>query len=152
MLRVECLTLICLRLIYSIATTLRLPKHSCIKEEETWMVECLVELVNVGGWRSDNGTFRAGYLNQLARMMAYKVLGCNVHASTIDSRIKLLKRMFRVLAKMRNLTCSGFQWNDEEKCIITEKKCSTIGSRCNISNLNYYCTIITNSLTIYYCT
>ncbi|KAA0033168.1 putative nuclease HARBI1 [Cucumis melo var. makuwa] len=56
----------------SIATTLRLPKHSCIKEEETWMVECLVELVNVGGWRSDNGTFRAGYLNQLARMMAYK--------------------------------------------------------------------------------
>uniref|UniRef100_A0A9I9EG29 Retrotransposon protein n=1 Tax=Cucumis melo TaxID=3656 RepID=A0A9I9EG29_CUCME len=29
---------------HSIATTLRLPKHSCIKEEETWMVECLVEL------------------------------------------------------------------------------------------------------------
>ncbi|KAA0036528.1 retrotransposon protein [Cucumis melo var. makuwa] len=34
-------------------STLRLPKHSWTKEEEA----SLVELVNTGGWRSDNGTF-----------------------------------------------------------------------------------------------
>ncbi|KAA0055438.1 retrotransposon protein [Cucumis melo var. makuwa] len=86
----------------------RLPKHSWTKEEEASLIECLVELVNAGGWRSGNGTFRPEYLNQLERMMAFKILGCNIHASTIDSRIKLMKRMFHALAEMRGPTCSGF--------------------------------------------
>uniref|UniRef100_A0A9I9E5K4 Retrotransposon protein n=1 Tax=Cucumis melo TaxID=3656 RepID=A0A9I9E5K4_CUCME len=72
------------------ASSSRLPKHTWIKEEEA----SLVELVNAGGWRSDNETFHPGYLNQLARMMAFKIPGCNIHASTFDSRIKLMKRMF----------------------------------------------------------
>ncbi|KAA0064213.1 retrotransposon protein [Cucumis melo var. makuwa] len=63
------------------ASTSRLPKHSGTKEEEA----DLVELVNAGGWRFDNRTFHLGYLNQLVRMMAFKILSCNVHASTIES-------------------------------------------------------------------
>ncbi|KAA0047697.1 retrotransposon protein [Cucumis melo var. makuwa] len=51
----------------------RLPKHSWTKEEEAGLVKCFVELVNAGGWRSDNGTFHPGYLNQLARMMVFKI-------------------------------------------------------------------------------
>ncbi|TYK03073.1 retrotransposon protein [Cucumis melo var. makuwa] len=51
----------------------RLPKHNWTKEEEAGLVECLVELVNADGWRSDNGTFQPEYLNQLARMITFKI-------------------------------------------------------------------------------
>ncbi|TYK02751.1 putative nuclease HARBI1 [Cucumis melo var. makuwa] len=63
-------------------------KHSSArntKEEEAGLVECLVELVNGGGWRSDNGTFHPGYLNQLARVMAFKILEKEVFDDWVKS-------------------------------------------------------------------
>ncbi|TYK19092.1 retrotransposon protein [Cucumis melo var. makuwa] len=43
------------------ASSLRLPKYNWTKEEEAGLIVCLVELVDTGGWRSDNGTFRPEY-------------------------------------------------------------------------------------------
>ncbi|KAL0559059.1 hypothetical protein IC582_003648 [Cucumis melo] len=67
------------------ASSSRLPKHNWTKEEKAGLVECLMEFVNTGGWRFDNGTFRLGNLNQLARMMALRIPSSSIHASTIDS-------------------------------------------------------------------
>ncbi|TYJ97298.1 retrotransposon protein [Cucumis melo var. makuwa] len=44
------------------STSNRAPRHVWMKEEEGTLVECLMELVSMGGWKSDNGTFRPGYL------------------------------------------------------------------------------------------
>ncbi|KAL0546352.1 hypothetical protein IC582_016260 [Cucumis melo] len=60
--------------------------------------------------------------------MAFKIPGCNIHDSTIDSRIKLMKKMFHALAEMRGLMCSGFGWNDEKNVLSQRKKSSMIGS------------------------
>ncbi|KAA0045644.1 retrotransposon protein [Cucumis melo var. makuwa] len=61
------------------STSNRAPRHVWTKEEEGTLVECLMELVSMGGWKSDNGTFRPGYLAQLVRMMAENLPGCQSH-------------------------------------------------------------------------
>ena len=47
---------------FELTSSSRAPKHVWTKEEETTLVECMVELVSAGGWKSDNGMFRRGYM------------------------------------------------------------------------------------------
>ena len=48
--------------ILSMTTSFRAPKHVWTKKKDGTVVECLVELVFVDGWKLDNGTFRPGCL------------------------------------------------------------------------------------------
>ncbi|KAL4032664.1 hypothetical protein IC575_005745 [Cucumis melo] len=56
------------------STSNRAPRHVWTREEEGTLVECLMELVSMGGWKSDNGTFRSGYLAQLSHPAAKGLL------------------------------------------------------------------------------
>ncbi|KAL0545822.1 hypothetical protein IC582_015718 [Cucumis melo] len=58
----------------SMSTSNRAPRHVWTKEEEGTLVECLIDLVSMGGWKSDNGTFRPGYLAQLSHPAAKRLL------------------------------------------------------------------------------
>ncbi|TYK26893.1 retrotransposon protein [Cucumis melo var. makuwa] len=77
------------------STSTRAPRHVWTKEEESTLMKCLMELVSMGGWKSDNGTFQPGYLAQLIHMMAEKLPGCRVRATTSHRTAKgLLSKPF----------------------------------------------------------
>lgn len=69
MLHTFCLVLVtsltCLRIFTSMTTSFRALKHIWTKEKELSLVECLVDLVSAGGWKSGNSTFRRGYRVEL---------------------------------------------------------------------------------------
>ncbi|XP_038981116.1 uncharacterized protein LOC120110364 [Phoenix dactylifera] len=89
--------------------------------EDAKLVEVLVELVNRKGWRGDNETFRSGYLQQLERLMEEKLPGCGLRATPhIESWVKLLKKQYNAVTEMLETNCSGFGWDDINKCVTCE--------------------------------
>ncbi|KAL0539765.1 hypothetical protein IC582_023981 [Cucumis melo] len=80
---------------WHMSTSTRAPRYAWTKEKDGTLVECLMELVLMEEWKSDNDTFRLGYLAQLICMMAEKLPGFRVRATTvIDYKIKTLKWTF----------------------------------------------------------
>lgn len=79
--------------------------------------------MNSSGWKANNGTFRAGYLQQLEKMIETKLPGCGLRAQPhIESRVKILKRQYFALVEMLGSSASGFGWNDKDKCIVCDNQ------------------------------
>uniref|UniRef100_A0A9I9E5D9 Retrotransposon protein n=1 Tax=Cucumis melo TaxID=3656 RepID=A0A9I9E5D9_CUCME len=69
--------------------------HRRIIIEDEVLVECLLQLVEKGGWRADNGTFKLGYLVQVQKLMKEKIPGSNIQVTpNLESRVKILKKQY----------------------------------------------------------
>ncbi|KAM6601316.1 hypothetical protein CsatA_020925 [Cannabis sativa] len=98
-------------------------KHQWTAFEDSKLVECLLCLINNGNWKSNNGsTFKNGYLQQLEKLLHEKIPRCELKAHPhIDSRIKILKKQCHAISDMLGDSANRFEWNAEEKCIVSDK-------------------------------
>ncbi|KAJ8768155.1 hypothetical protein K2173_021095 [Erythroxylum novogranatense] len=89
-------------------------------DEDVVLVSCMVNLHNVETYNADTG-FKAGYLNELERMVATKLPNSNLKARPhIESRIKTLKEEWSIIYDMVKKDTSGFGWDSERKMVTAE--------------------------------
>lgn len=76
-------------------------KRQMTKVKDAQLVECVLQLKDIVNWRTDNNTFKVGYLTQLEKMMEKKLPGHELKAMPhIKSRVKLLKRQYSAINDM----------------------------------------------------
>ncbi|MFQ6654431.1 hypothetical protein Gotur_025420 [Gossypium turneri] len=74
-------------------------KRKWVPEEDAALVSYMVDLHNVGTFNGDTG-FKAGYLNELERMLQKALPNAMLKAKpNIESRVRLLKREDRATRK-----------------------------------------------------
>ncbi|XP_026662506.2 uncharacterized protein LOC113463064 [Phoenix dactylifera] len=97
-------------------------KRIWTKTEDAKLVECLIKVVNAGGWKGDNGIFRPGFHQHLERMMEKKLPGCRLRGNPhVENHVKLLKKQYNAIAEMLGPNCLEFGWNDRDKCVVADK-------------------------------
>ncbi|XP_038889264.1 uncharacterized protein At2g29880-like [Benincasa hispida] len=99
----------------------KMTKHIWTKVEDARLVESLLQLVETG-WQADKETFKPGYLQQLQCLFTEKIPSCSIRLSTIECKVRFLKRQYCAIVEMLSNACNGFGWNDEFKCVQVEKE------------------------------
>ncbi|PPE01605.1 hypothetical protein GOBAR_DD01392 [Gossypium barbadense] len=96
-------------------------KRKWVPEEDAALVSCMVDLHNVGTFNADTG-FKAGYLNELERMLQKVLPNAMLKAKpNIESRIRLLKREWSIVYDMLNgQNNSGFGWDEHRQLVVAE--------------------------------
>ncbi|XVF44655.1 hypothetical protein PTKIN_Ptkin02bG0141300 [Pterospermum kingtungense] len=90
-------------------------------EEDVVLVQCMVDLHNIGTHNANTG-FKTGYLLELERMVAKKLPNANIKAKPhIESRIKTLKKDWSIIFDMVQRNCtSGFGWDSQKNMVTAE--------------------------------
>ncbi|XVF70938.1 hypothetical protein PTKIN_Ptkin11bG0202300 [Pterospermum kingtungense] len=88
-------------------------------DENVLLVSSMVDLHNIGSYNTDT-SFKAGYLNELERMLARKLPNANIKAKPhIESRIKTLKKDWAIVYDMvEGDNTSGLDETVKETCSI----------------------------------
>ncbi|KAJ8773069.1 hypothetical protein K2173_028246 [Erythroxylum novogranatense] len=95
-------------------------KQKWTYDEDVVLVSCMVDLHNVKMYNANIG-FKAGYLNELERMVTTKLPNSNLRVKPhIESRIKTLKKQWSTVYDMIRKDISRFGWDMERKMIIAE--------------------------------
>ncbi|MFQ6654435.1 hypothetical protein Gotur_025420 [Gossypium turneri] len=81
----------------------------------------MVDLHNVGTFNGDTG-FKAGYLNELERMLQKALPNAMLKAKpNIESRVRLLKREWSIVYDMLNgQNNSDFGWDEHRQLVVAE--------------------------------
>ncbi|KAK9755467.1 hypothetical protein RND81_01G027300 [Saponaria officinalis] len=91
-------------------------------EEDRALVSVMQDLLDLGGWKADNGQFRNGAYAKIESLMEQKLPGCGKKAKPhIESRVKTLRKHYDAITEMLSPQASGFGWNDEGKFVTCEQ-------------------------------
>ncbi|WOG82132.1 hypothetical protein DCAR_0101294 [Daucus carota subsp. sativus] len=93
-------------------------KRKWTEEEDEKLVEALMELVNTGKFKADNG-FKPGYLTFLESSLQTKLPTARIKGKPhIESRMKTLKKDFSAVYDISyGANSSGFGWNAEDNVV-----------------------------------
>ncbi|RWR94855.1 putative myb/SANT-like domain-containing protein [Cinnamomum micranthum f. kanehirae] len=96
-------------------------KRKWTDAEDKELVYALFDMVNAGTHKADNG-FKPGFLGVIEAVLKQKLPGSGIKAKPhIDSRIKTMKKDFRVVYDMLNgENCSGFGWDPQKNVVVAE--------------------------------
>ncbi|KAI3467772.1 hypothetical protein Pfo_024435 [Paulownia fortunei] len=97
-------------------------KRKWMYEEDAKLVEALLDMVNLGTYKAENG-FKPGYLDYVEKKMQVSLPSLGLKAKLhIESRIMTLKRDFHIVYDMLDgPNISGFCMDSIKKCITAEK-------------------------------
>lgn len=96
-------------------------KRKWTELEDEKLVESLLELVNNGAYKADNG-FKPGYLGFLENSLSVKLPDSGLKGKPhIESRLKTLKKDFTMVYDLRYGNTSGFGWNAENQLVTASR-------------------------------